>query len=67
VLIDDQVARGTARPRRGTERRDAEVVPDRPVETTHVDQFVDLVHLRDRVTSHQTPISRGRSSRSAES
>jgi hypothetical protein len=50
-----------------SERRDAEVEPDRPVETTPVDQFVDLVHIRNRVTSHETPFNRGRSPRPTES
>ena len=56
VLVDDQFARGTGRPRGGAERRDAEVVPDRPVVTAPVDQLVDLIQMRNRVTTHVMPL-----------
>jgi hypothetical protein len=55
VLVDDQVARSTGRPCGNTERRDAEVVSDRPVVTAPVRKLVDLVQMRNRVTSHEPP------------
>jgi hypothetical protein len=63
VLVDDEVACGMTRPHGGTERRDAEVMPDRAVVTAHVDVLVDLVQMRDAVTSHEISFSRGRSRR----
>jgi hypothetical protein len=59
VLVDDQVARGMGRPGGGTEGRNAEVVPDRPIETAPVGQLVDLIQMRNSVTSHETPFRRG--------
>ena len=55
VLVDDQVARGMGSPSGNPERRDAEVVSDRPVVTAPVRELVDLVQMRNRVTSHETP------------
>jgi hypothetical protein len=56
VLVDDGVARRTGRPSGHPERRDAQVVPDRPVVTACVRKFLDLVQMRNRVTSHGPPI-----------
>ena len=55
VLVDDPVARVVARPRVDAEGRDAEVVADGSPRTAPVVRFVDLVEVRDRVTTHKTP------------
>jgi hypothetical protein len=56
VLVDDQIARRTRCPSGSTESRDAEVMSDRPVETAPVRKLVDLVQMRNGVSSHQ-PLS----------
>jgi len=52
-----ELARVAARPRVDAEGRDAEVVPDWPPGTAAVADLVDLVKLRDRVTTHKTPFT----------
>jgi hypothetical protein len=59
VLVDDQVARRTGRPGSHSERRDAQAVPDRPVMTAYVGKFLDLVQMRNQVTSHGPSDRRG--------
>ena len=54
VLVDDGVARDMGRPSRHSERRDAQVVPDRPVVAPDVLELLDLVQMCNRVTSHGT-------------
>src|SRR5207253_7197934 len=58
VLVDDPVARVTGRPRVDAEGRDAEVVPDGSPWTAPVVHLVDLVEVRDRVPTHETPSRR---------
>jgi hypothetical protein len=57
MLVDDLVTRGTSGPGGNTERCDAEVVSDRPVVTAPVRKLVDLVQMRNRVSSHEAPPS----------
>src|SRR4029077_10289832 len=52
VLVNDEVTRRTGRPGSHSERRDAQMVSDRPVVTADVRKFLDLVQMRNRVTSH---------------
>jgi hypothetical protein len=52
VLVDDGVARGVGSPSSHTERRDAQLVPDRPIVTACVLEFLDSVQMRNHVTSH---------------
>src|SRR5262249_20877792 len=64
VLVDDEVARRMGRPGGHSERRYAQVVPDRPIVTADVRKFLDLVQMRNRIPSHR-PTYRRRSPRSA--
>jgi hypothetical protein len=43
-------------PRRHAERRDAQVMSDRPKVTAGVGEFLDLVQTRNRVSSHGLPL-----------
>src|SRR5215831_15534996 len=52
VLVYDEVTHSTGRPSSHSERRDAQVVSDRPIVTACVRKFLDLVQMRNRVTSH---------------
>ena len=52
VLVDDEVARGTGRPSSYSERRDTQVVSDRPIVTACVAEFLNIVQMRDLVTNH---------------
>jgi hypothetical protein len=52
VLVDDALARRACRPSSHSKRRDAQVVSNRPIMTACVGEILDLVQLRDRVTSH---------------
>src|SRR5262249_58112300 len=53
VLVDDKIACGAGCPGGHSERRDAQMVPDRPIVTACVRKLLDLVQMRNRVTSHE--------------
>jgi hypothetical protein len=57
ILADDPLARGTRGPCVDSEGRDAEVMAYRPPGTAVVVDLVNLVQLRDRVTTHQDPFT----------
>jgi hypothetical protein len=53
---DLQARPGVARLGSRSERRNAEVVPDRPIVTARVRELLDLVQPRNRIPSHGLPI-----------
>ena len=57
ALLDDLIARRAGGPRRESERRDAQMVADRPVEgEAPVGQLVDLLQMRNRLPTHETSL-----------
>jgi hypothetical protein len=52
MLVNDPIARGARRPSSHSEGRDAQVMPDWPIVTACIAEFLDLVQMRNRVISH---------------
>jgi hypothetical protein len=52
VLVNDPIARGARSPSSHSEGRDAQVMPDWPIVTACIAEFLDLVQMRNRVISH---------------
>ena len=57
MLVNDAVARRARSPSSHSEGRDAQVVPDRPIVTTCIAEFLDLVQMRNRIISHGLALS----------
>ena len=56
VLVDDAVTCSIGRPSSHSERCDPQVMSDRPIVAPCVCELLDLVQMRNRVTSHGPPI-----------